>query len=316
MNYACTAVGIENFYSDIFNYLKKYFLIFDKIYINHGSLNIYDTTLSKFSGGKDKFTKNIKHLEILEKEGLLEIYNNDNLPEINKLIGNDIYLNLVNELIEFDAVMKEEREKKIAKGDLNGAFKDYLIQDKLIGDYTSRLMSMQLNFLNPLKDYNSLLSTLEPPGATQITTSKSDVLHIVFNHFPRIREDVTFENILEFRQNPDIKSRFFAFRNFISNLSREKLSYEEIEDKLEYLLNEYSTAFDKLQAKYDYGKFEALLITTAEIIESLLKKQISNLVKAACGISKKKMELLEGEKNLPGRETSYLYKIEDKLADN
>jgi hypothetical protein len=54
-----------------------------------------------------------------------------------------------------------------------------------------------------------------------------------------------------------------------------------------------------------------MCIATATIIEDMVKFKYSDLVKKIFEIKSKKYNLIEAERNLKGRELSYIYKVNE-----
>lgn len=102
-------------------------------------------------------------------------------------------------------------------------------------------------------------------------------------------------------------------RDFLTTLSKQNLTQNEIQEKVEYLLNEYKNGLELLELKYNLSTIETICITAAEVVESVATLKFSKAVKTLFELNKKELQLLEAEQKLKGREVSFLYEAKKKL---
>ena len=185
--------------------------------------------------------------------------------------------------------------------------------DRTAGEYSSRYRSIVLNHKNPENEYIPIVKDFTPTGIKEVDTSKSVVLSIVLKNFPLINPNIDLERIVEFKKAEDIKSRYFELRDFITSISKQNLTPNEIHEKVEYLLNEYKNGLELIDFKYNLSTLETICIATSEVVENIATLKFSKAVKTLFELNKKELQLLEAERNIKGREVSFLYKAQNEL---
>jgi hypothetical protein len=138
--------------------------------------------------------------------------------------------------------------------------------------------------------------------------SKVDVMQLTLHSLPVPDESVAWEEIFNFRNDPDSKSKFLALRNWMNEIAKGQLLLTEIEEKLEYLLDQYENHMKFHKMKYHKGVLETLITTTAEVAENLVRLKFSKLAQLPFTIKNKKLALMEEEIKAPGREVAYIFK--------
>lgn len=78
-------------------------------------------------------------------------------------------------------------------------------------------------------------------------------------------------------------------------------------------MNVYTESLKLHNLKYSASKFETICITTAQFLEDMIKFKLSDGIKLLFDINKKEIEIIEAERKIPGRELSYIYKVQEKL---
>jgi len=143
--------------------------------------------------------------------------------------------------------------------------------------------------------------------------ARSAAIKFTLNALPTPDETVSLEQIVEFRSDPDSTSKFLALRNWINEIGRTGMCEIEIEQKLEFLLDDYAKHMQLHRMKISSGKLETILTTTAEVIGNLATFNLGKATKAVFEYKKQKVALLEGERTSPGREIAYLFKAKEKF---
>jgi hypothetical protein len=117
---------------------------------------------------------------------------------------------------------------------------------------------------------------------------------------------VSWEQILEYRSDPDSQSRFLALRNWISEVVNAKLTTVEAEDKLEYLVEQYRRHFRLHKLKTNAGILETIVVGAGEFLENAVKLRWGAAAKGLFAFKRRRIHLLEGELTAPGREIAYI----------
>ncbi len=146
------------------------------------------------------------------------------------------------------------------------------------------------------------------------STKRSEVFYLVLNAFPVVDESVSWEQILEFKRDPETKRRFLALKNWITDISHSALDLPEIEEKIRFFKQQYQEHLQLHLMKHKKGAIEVLMTVAADALENLAKLKAGAIVRSLFSLRKQELELMESELKFPGRELSYLVKAEEKLA--
>jgi hypothetical protein len=132
------------------------------------------------------------------------------------------------------------------------------------------------------------------------------VVRIVLNALPRPSASVSWEQVFEFRRDADARRKFFALRNWMSEVGRSSLKPVEILQKLEWLLAEYEAHMQLHKLMISPGPFETLVVAGTEFIENLVKFRWSASAKQLFLLKHQRLKLLEEEAKAPGREVAFI----------
>lgn len=108
-------------------------------------------------------------------------------------------------------------------------------------------------------------------GAGQPGDRRADVLRVVLKRLPMPDDATPWEEIVQFRQDEQVIGARVDMRNWLGEMARSELSAAEIEDKCDWLLSRYERHMRLYKMKYDLGVVEAVVATTAELVENLAK---------------------------------------------
>lgn len=198
---------------------------------------------------------------------------------------------------------------------IGNCFRDADLAMQWLLRYEAAMCRLQLNvdaypILSVVDDFSAL-------GEDLLSSPKSEVIKIVLDQIPIPNDSTPWEQIMDFRDDSDAKKKFRALRVWISEISRSDLPISEIEEKLEYLIDEYKEYMRIHQKEFTAGVLEAILVTVAETLsfENIIKwKWASETVKRYFSIEQKKIDLLKAERNAPGKEIAYLVKTKDSFS--
>lgn len=137
------------------------------------------------------------------------------------------------------------------------------------------------------------------------------VLNITLKNLPMPDEHTPWEQIMEYRSDPDSTGKFLALRNWMRDTSKLNLSPREIEDKLEYLISEHERHMRIHRMKMQRSALETLVVTPAELLENLVKIKWSEAAKKMFSLKENHISLMEAELSSPGREIAYILKARD-----
>lgn len=141
---------------------------------------------------------------------------------------------------------------------------------------------------------------------TTLKTREGDVVSIVLKRLPSPDESVSWEHIVEYRNDPDSKGKMLALRNWMHEVARSNLTHQEIEDKLDWLIYDYERHLDLHNMKYKTGILETVLTVGAEFLESVIKIKWGKAAKTLFSMKHQRIALLEAEMGNPGSEVAYI----------
>ena len=142
---------------------------------------------------------------------------------------------------------------------------------------------------------------------------KSDVAQIVINKLPLPNNETAWEQIIDYRNDPENQKNLLSLRRWIRKISTEELSKGEIEEEIEWLMNEFQNHMKVHKLRANTETLEALVKAPLEIIENLIKLKFSKIPEPFFALKKRQINLLEAEINAPGREMSYIIKAQDSF---
>jgi len=179
-------------------------------------------------------------------------------------------------------------------------------------DLASRLHSVKFRVVDGIDAFPLSYNSRLPPNASPAT--KADVVRLVIDALPVPDENTPWEQILEYRADPDSTGKFWALRNWMSEMVRSELTPTEVQEKLETLLYEYQKHLKLHRIKAKTGKLEAVVVGAAEFLEDLANKRFSKIAKGLFQANQRQIELLQGELTAPGKELAYIVNSREKFS--
>ncbi len=143
---------------------------------------------------------------------------------------------------------------------------------------------------------------------------KKDVIEMIINRMPTPDKNTPWERIIDFKSDSDSKSKFLELKNWLNEVATISLKPSEVEEKLEYLLNQYERHMQFHKMKCHKGILETIVTTTAETAEDLVKLKWGQMAKSLFSIKNKKLYLMEEEMKAPGREVAYISKAREHFS--
>lgn len=282
------------------NKLDPLLYLYDKLYIKESLKIDLLLPIFKILGYEQEYYAKLKEIENLEKHGLIDILDEKRLPKVN----NDLIQKMLNKAYEISyEVAYNNNEKSIRY------FFDLLESQQKIQDLNSRCYSMKLNAINK-NNYTPVLQNPNNQYLEEHTVKNSAVYSILINKIPTPTE-FNYVQLLELKSDSDFKLKTYRLRNWINEISKENLSIKEIEQKLEYLLEEYTHQFSLHKMKYNISSFESFITLTADTIENLARLKFGAVAKTIFDIQKSDIAFLEAETNFTGREVALIHKIKN-----
>ena len=178
-------------------------------------------------------------------------------------------------------------------------------------DAGSRVLALQLRELDGLNAVPIITAWGTGSHDTQV---RAQVVRVLLNDLPLPADIHSFADILAFREEAKAQGLTQGLRAWISDMASGKLTPIEVSDKLEDLASRYERALRLEKMSRTTGVIETLIVTTAEIAESLVKFQWSNVAKKLFEVRHKQIDLMKAEMTLPGHEVAYIVKARERFG--
>jgi len=175
--------------------------------------------------------------------------------------------------------------------------------------HLARKLSVQLRILDQVEAFpvfSGIVPRLPFPQA-----AKSDVIEVSIKALPLPDDNVPWEQIFEYRSDPDSESKFLAFRHWMSEVARTKLTAAEIEEKLDYLIDQYQQHMRLHRMKTNTGSLETIVVIGADSLGNFLSFKWGKVAQALFSLKHRREGLLEGELTATGREVAYIVKARE-----
>jgi hypothetical protein len=175
--------------------------------------------------------------------------------------------------------------------------------------HQTRGFSVMLRQENGMDAYPLLSDTIL--SAQESPATKNEVIQIVLNSLPIPDDTTSWEQIIEFRSDPDSWNKFIDLRNWMSEVARAELKPNEVIEKLEYLMSQYQRHMEIHRMKANRGRLETIVVTSAEVLGDLASFKWGKAAEVIFSLTKRNIDLLEGELTAPGSEVAYIVKAND-----
>jgi hypothetical protein len=145
-------------------------------------------------------------------------------------------------------------------------------------------------------------------------SKKTVVIQLALKSLPIPDESTSWEQIIEYRSDPDSRSKFLALRHWMSEVARAELAPAEVEEKLEYLIDQYQKHMRLHRMKTNVGTLETIVTTGAEFLGDLVSFKWGKAAEALFSLKRRQVALLEGELTAPGNEVAYIVKARETFS--
>ena len=216
------------------------------------------------------------------------------------------------------AVASREDEEKAAEIRKRGREADQKFQDGSIDPQTVWEISQRLStnttrmFACQLRDIEDVdahavipfeFSSLEQDDPRM---GKHDALRICLGALPVPVESVPWEQIIEYRNDPDTQSSFRVIKEFLSEVARGSYPPVQIEETLEYLLNRFRRNLETHGINAATTALYAYVVTTPEFVETLAGVGPDWGTRALFSMDHCKLGLLDAESTSAGSAVAFL----------
>lgn len=184
-------------------------------------------------------------------------------------------------------------------------------------DILTRIDTLRFRKIDSLSDY---FPSLRNYATLETESKKTQVIQFILNDIPEPDYSVSWEQIIEYRSDDDVRNKYLALVNWVNKVANSNLKLSEIKDEYDYLYSEYMRQFNLHKMKCNNSKLEVILNSTVNFIKNISTGNYVSSAKDLFQYKVKNANLLKEEVNLPGKEIAYIFhtksKFENKSADN
>lgn len=174
-----------------------------------------------------------------------------------------------------------------------------------ISTNTTRQITLQLRHVLDWDAYAIISADLSWLDQDSRSATQHDVLKISLS-LPVPHQNVEWQHIIEYRNDPDSHNRFRILKNCMSDIARGLLTPEQVEETLEHLINSYRGQMVLHGMYTDLKRLEVFVVSTADALVKYEGHQWSPLSQSMFQLESRKLALLEGESTTPGSEVAYV----------
>ncbi|MBI5954855.1 MAG: hypothetical protein HY865_24615 [Chloroflexi bacterium] len=173
-----------------------------------------------------------------------------------------------------------------------------------------RLMSI---VIETTKDVTAVTTIPYTEYSRELPNSrKSSVTQIAINKLPLPNNETPWEQIIDYRNDPENRKNLLSLRRWIRKISTECPSPAEIEEEIEWLMNEFQSHMNVHKMKANTEALEVIVKAPLELLEL----KFSKIAEPLFALKKRQINLMEAELNAPGKEMSYIIKTRDAFQPN
>lgn len=286
---------------------KKQILLFDKLVIESGC-DIMANHIANFLFSNKAITQNFyrlnrQNIEFLQDKGLLEFI------QYGK-VKFEKYLNTDYELFFLETQSKLRSIQDLMSKYINQkpSLKEWLDIYNAMPSSISRALSIEL-LLSGHDNYHVLSNTKN--DNEYIIGKKEQILNFLLTKIPTPEDKTSWEQIIDFKNDPNTMNKYYALINWVNEVSRGDLSFSEFEDKYQYLHSEYINQYRIHKMKYKQTGLEIAVTAGIDILANGFG--INTIQTSLFSLWKSEMNLLEAETKFDGREISYIYRVNQKF---
>ena len=134
-------------------------------------------------------------------------------------------------------------------------------------------------------------------------------MKIALTSLPAPSDDVTWEQIIEYRSDPESFRRFRELKEWMTDTARGKLTPGEVREKLESLLEQYDRHFQTHRMNTVNATLGAFIVSSADVLRNLATVRWGK-AESMFTLERRKMALLEEESTSEGSVVAFVIKTE------
>jgi hypothetical protein len=167
-------------------------------------------------------------------------------------------------------------------------------------------------------NYNALLrlyhSYLGDGGKIENSNS-TKCLNILLKQLPVPGEDISLEDLLDFRSQPETIQKRNLLLNWLNTKLDKDIDPQKFVDELACLLGDYRQYIQNRKRKFNSKVAETIIKLPLQLIENLLKLQLSETASELFELRAEYLDLKKAELEAPGREVAYILNAQERFSN-
>jgi len=210
---------------------------------------------------------------------------------------------------KFAEIRKKGREvdQRFADGSLD-PMKVWEISQRLSTN-TARMFASQLRDIEGVDAHAVVPFAFSSLEQDDPRITKYDVVRIEVGALPVPVEHVPWQQILEYRNDPETKGSFLLIRDWMNEIARGIFTLDQVEETLEYLINRCRRSLEAHAINSTTIGLVAYVVTGPEFLQTLAGAGPDWGTRALFSVAPLKIGLLEGESTAPGSAVAYLMEM-------
>jgi len=169
----------------------------------------------------------------------------------------------------------------------------------------TRAATIQLRKAEKIDAYATIPSAWNALDRDDDRATKHDIVKIVLT-VPVPDESVSWQQIVDYRSDPDCQNDFFDLKEWMSDVGRGSIAPADVAGRLEFLLDRYRWHLGRHQLSTNWTTLEAFIVTTAETVEKFGSFRRGQSASPLFSLEHRELGLLEGESTSAGSVVAFV----------
>jgi len=238
----------------------------------------------------------------------------DALNEVEFLIKNDKFVDLKSLIIPGNVLMDEEDTKlanftmklKTQMNEIKNINKEK--QDTIFWKLDELDTRLWCNIANATNESIFVVPSLKDSSSFLLPqTTKEKAYSIIHNSIPLPTDDTPWEKIFDFNNDAESRQKLLSLKNWINELPA-SIKHEELEDKIKYLVNEYSDSLRRHKIASQLLSFKTVVKVLPSAVTNIVRFKFDKAIDAFFAIVEQQVNFQKHKERteLPGHELAYI----------
>lgn len=169
-----------------------------------------------------------------------------------------------------------------------------------------RMLACQLRDVENVDSYTVMAPELSSFEQDDPRIKKHHALRICIGALPVPVDDVPWEQLIEYRNDPEAAGSFVLIKDWMIEVARGSFTLLQVEETLEYLLNRFRRSMEIHRIDTTTTLLCAYVVTTPEFLQTLAGASPDWATRASFSMNPRQIGLLESELTAPGSILGFL----------